>query len=361
MVIILTGTQSINKKFLARIVLASLNTFEYKGYTCDFTHSDIKIYDANKTLVYKLSSIAGGIIGQDEPTAVEITKDGELPDVNIGEDDGVEDLLHTAPDVIEYFLKLNKDIFEDGIKVSHYIDTFVSLDYEFGITDTPIFVKHPNTNLKHAHTFEDVVNGIKNSPLEVKVITGTFGSAFLDMIKEALPSEEIHVVNIIRNPSVSWLMNKKPETKWLREPNPHLTEFIDNERFYDALINAIEIGKRSDVSTIRFEDMMVSGKLSMTPDIEISVRDDYRASNQWISVYESAMNILMSDDEFAPFNAKALNYTFEQFYAPSEDLDEEELYGMPRDQMMAKAATHFPKNLFADLGYEPVDKVTILS
>ena len=360
MVIVLTGTQAINKKFLARILLASLNTFEYNGYTCDFTHADIKIYDSNKNLVYKLSTIEGGVINVESNTDNVDINDLSIDPVNIGEDDGVEDLLHTHPDVIEYFLKLNKEIFEDGIKHSHYVNTFESIDQEFGLTDTPKFVRYPETPLAHPHTFDDVLNNIKNSTLDVKVITGTFGNGFLDMIKAALPDEEFHIVSIIRNPSVSWLMNKKPDSKWLTDVNPHLTEFVDYERFYSSLINAIKINTRDDINVVRFEDIIASGKLTISPSIEIDLRSDYHAYNQWLSQYEGDIDILMSDEEFAPFNEKMLNYTFADFYNSTDDTDEESEYGVSRAELVDKISANFPMNIFKDLGYEPLTKAEIL-
>jgi len=360
MVIVLTGTQAINKKFLSRIILANLNTFEYKGYVCDFSHSDIKIHDGSGKLVYKLSSIEGGVIGVEE-TPVELTSTGELPAVNRGEDDGIEDLLHNDPEVVEYFLKLNKDIFEDGIKVNHFVNRFCSLDVDFDLIDTPSYMHAEEQNrLLHPHDFDDVLNNIKNFAYPVKVITGTFGSYFIDALKAALPDEEVHVVSIIRNPSVAWLMNKKPDTKWNSPTSPDLTEALDIERFYEAAINAVELAKRSDVKVVKFEDVLADGVLHISEGISIDVRDDYRGANKWISNYEANTDILMSEQEFAPFNDLFMDLTLAEYYVPSDDIDEEVKYGVDRPTLMAKIGKQFPKNLFNDLGYSPLSRDEIL-
>jgi hypothetical protein len=105
--------------------------------------------------------------------------------------------------------------------------------------------------------------------------------------------------------------------------------------------------------------MMASGELKIGNTV-VNIRDDYLAFNEWISNYESQMEILMSDEEFASFNDRATHYTFEDFYVEPDDIDEEVEYGMTREKLFEKASKHFPKNLFTDLGYTPLTKEEIL-
>lgn len=336
MVIVLTGMQSINKKFLARIVLGTLNTFEYEGYTADFTDPHFSIRDANGVVVYRPSS-------DTRP--------------------GIDTLFHTnskGASIVDYFNRLNTEIFEDIVKHNHFVSRFTSLDVDFGLTNIPRYLKeNGETKLLHPHGFLDVVNNIKNYPYETKVISGTFGIHFLNRLKAALPHEEIHIVNIIRNPSVSWLMNKKPASKWNSPGSPDLDEALDHERFFQTAIAASLLIKEPTVHTVRFEDMMASGELQIGNTV-INVRDDYCAFNEWINNYESDQEVLMSDEEFASFNDRATHYTFEDFYVEPDDLDEEDEYGMPRAELFERASKHFPKNLFSDLGYYPLTKEEIL-
>ena len=360
MVIVLTGMQAINKKFLARIILASLNKFEYKGYTCDFIDSNIKIYNANNELVYKLSSIEGGVVGVEQTEFDVDIQDLAPEEPNVGEDDGVEDLLHTHPEVIDYFLKINSEIFEDGIKYNHFVTTFCSLDIDFGLTDTPRYLKeNGETKLLHPHSYDDVIKNIKEFPYPVKVISGTFGDHFINKIKTDLPDEEVQVINIIRNPSASWLMNKKPESKWNSPGSPDLDEALDFERFFQTTLTSTIIQNTPGVTTIKFEELMKTGKL-VIGNTEIDIRDDYLAFNDWINNYESQIDILMPDEEFNSFNNLATNYTFEEFYNEPDDIDEEQEYGIPRTQLFETVSKHFPRNLFADLGYSPLTKEEIL-
>ncbi|MFZ9615191.1 MAG: hypothetical protein ACO3AG_00805 [Fluviibacter sp.] len=337
MVIVLTGMQAINKKFLARIILASINKFEHSGFTADFTSSNFSIYDQDGTEVYRVATDT---------------------------DAGIDTLIHShknGPSIIQYFDKLNTDVFEDIVKHSHFVNRFSSIAVDFGITNRPNYLKDNVTNkLLHPHGFIDVVELIKNYPYEHKVITGTVGAHFINRLKKALPNEEVHVVNIIRNPSASWLMNKKPESKWNSPGSPDLDEALDHERFFQSAIASAHLIGNPDVQTIRFEDMMHTGELKIG-DTVIKVRDDYRTSNYWISEYEANNNVLMSDEEFASFNDRALHYTFEDFYVEPDDADEEEVFGMPRAELLEKIAQHFPRNLFAELGYEPLTKEEILA
>ncbi len=336
MVIVLTGMQSINKKFLARILLGTLNKIEYNGYVADFTDSHFSIFDSNGVEVYRVAS-----------------------DTH----ESIDTLIHSDPNglsIIKHFDTLNTQIFEDMVKHSHFVNRFCSLDVDFGLTNMPRYLKQDGeTKLLHPHSFNDVVNNIKSYPYETKVITGTFGVHFLNRLKAALPDEEIHIVNIIRNPSVSWLMNKKPQSKWNSPGSPDLDEALDHERFFQSAITASLVMDMPGVTTVRFEDMMETGELTIG-DKTINVREDYRAFNHWINNYESEIDILMSDEEFASFNDRATHYTFEDFYVEPTDIDEELEYGMPRAELFEKASKHFPKNLFADLGYEPLTREEIL-
>ena len=334
MVILLTGMQTINKKVLSRIILSALNKFEYKGYTANFIRGDFTIYDSKGIAVYRPASDTD-----------------EGIDVLLANEEGME--------VMQYFSKMDKDIFEDSIKHNHYLHMFNSLDMDWGIGDTPMYIRETSLKIRHPHSFDDCVNNIKNSPLETKVITGTFGSYFINHLKSVL-DEEVLVVNLIRNPSVAWLMHKKPESKWQTEINPDLTEAGDYERFFGAALNSIELIKNPAVKTVRFEDVMHTGILPISDTISVDLREDYQLSNGWLNKFEVEQAVLMSDEEFAEFNPTALNYTFEDFYHPSEDIDEAEAFKMPLEEFRSKVAENFPKNLFELLGYEPLTKEEIL-
>jgi hypothetical protein len=155
-------------------------------------------------------------------------------------------------------------------------------------------------------------------------------------------------------------MNKKPDSKWLTEINPDLTEKIDYDRFFEAILNAIEIAKRDDVTTVRFEDMMRYGKLEFE-DIRIDTRSDFLSYNDYINRYENSIEVLMDDAEFAPFNDLVLNYTAEDFYQPrEEDIGDDELPNMTREEVMEILNKRFPVNMFEELGYDPVTRSEIL-
>jgi hypothetical protein len=104
---------------------------------------------------------------------------------------------------------------------------------------------------------------------------------------------------------------------------------------------------------------MKTGKIKFD-DIEIDVRDDFKSSNDWINTYEKSIEILMDDEEFKPFNDLLTNYTFEDFHEEDEYYDIEVIYKKPRAKIIEIARKPFPKNVFKELGYFPIDKETIL-
>ena len=52
MLIILSGVETIHKKFLARKIIAALNTFTVDGYTVDFSIEPFKVTDSTGKIVY---------------------------------------------------------------------------------------------------------------------------------------------------------------------------------------------------------------------------------------------------------------------------------------------------------------------
>lgn len=334
MVIVLTGMQSINKKLLARIIMAQLNKFEYKGYYADFTNPNFSIYDSKTNeCVFRLAN------------------NGDV---------GIDTLVNTDYSIVKYFLDINQKIFFDYINHNQFLNIFCSLDIDYGITSTPKYYINPVTELNYPHKFDDVIENIKKSTLDVKVIIGTFGKHFIDELKTALKGkEEVKVLNIIRNPSVSWIMNKKTDTNWISKDNPDFTEENDIKIFFESILNSIELKKYNDVYTIKFEDIMKNGKIELG-DSNIYVSDDFLGYNEYINKYEQNMEILMDDVEFATFNDKISNYILEDFYIPSDDVDEEKEFGMSRSEFISELGKHFPINIFEKLGYDPVDRKNII-
>lgn len=337
MVIVLTGMQSINKRFLTRIILSTFNKIEYAGYTGDFRDPHFSIFDKDGVEVYRVAS-------ENDP--------------------GIDTILHTDKNglnIVNHFDKLNTEIFEDIVKNNYFANKFCSLDVDFGLTNLPRYLKEnvPNT-LLHPSEFNDVVNCIKNYPFQTKVITGTFGTHFINRLKAALPNEDVHVINIIRNPSAAWLMNHNGKEKWETPNGDELDEATSAERFFQALLTSRFVMGIRGVNTVRFEDIINSGELKIGNKI-VTIRDDYLAGNGWITKYESKIENSVDDEFVDNFNKLALNYTFDDFYVAPTDVNEESEYGLTNDELRKRVSKNFPKNLFDELGYSPLSKEEILN
>lgn len=333
MIIVLTGMQAINKKFMARYIINELNSFEYKGFYGNFLNSDFEIYNADKELVYKpMSDTTSGC-------------------------DLLLSISSESFDIIDYFSKLNIQIFENDIKHNHFVDVFCSLEIDYNLSDVARFTIVDELVL-HPCKFEDVVNNIKNSTLQHKVITGTFGGIFLDKLKLEFPHEEIAVLNIIRNPSASYIFNKKPLSKWRAWPNPDVIPEIDDQRFYEAILNSIELAKRSDVITLRFEDMIKEKLIKISDNLSIPLPEHYYSFNNYITIGESISSILMPEYEFEGFNEKISNYTAEDWY--DEDESDLIIFKKSREEIIDLIKIRLPSNFFEELNYSPLTYYQVL-
>lgn len=329
MVIIITGMQAINKKFLARRILANFNKFSYKNFYADFTNSNFKIFNKEDELVLE---------------------------ANVEKNKLFTENVELGHEVLDYFKAIDEKIFELDIKHNHFVDVFYSLEVDYNLRKTPL-VEPKNHKLIHPHTFNDVLFNIRNAKVDTKVISGTFSNYFIDNLKRELPNEEIIVLNIIRNPSASFLMNKKPETKWLTEINPHLVEEIDYERFYTSSLNAIELMKRSDTLTLKFEDIIKNGSI-IIKDKVITLLEIDCAFNDYISNFEHEMEILMSEEEFESFNDYFDNYGPKEFLGEGQEPGE---YEISDSEILEILENEMPKGLFNSLGYEALTFNEILA
>ena len=323
MLIVITGMQSLNKKYLARSIIGNFNIFSYKGFTCKFFSSGFEIFDSEGNSIYKPNST-----------------------IDNGNDFLISNSNPLLLETLSYFSKINETIFGDDITKNNFSDVFCSLDVDYGLSNIPMFERFEH-KIHYPCTFEDVISNVKNSELDVKVITGTFGSAFLDKLKNSEIEDEIIILNFKRNPSVSWYFNTNPENR------------NDDSLFFDGMLNCIELSKRDDVKTINFEDVIKEKEIKISEEMILPLNSDYFAFNDWICEAERKISSTTSEMDLSIFNNKISNFKTEYYYTP--DPVDDAIFELSQSDILQKIEENLPKNLFNELEYLPLDINKILN
>ena len=312
MLIILSGVETIHKKFFARQILAALNTYQVDGYTVTFKDQVPTVIDAEGNIWYK--PVEG-----DQPAINKLLVDLD--------NDGVYDEAGNA--TFDKIQELNTRIFLDGVRDNHFSIMYNSLPYDFGVTDQLEF-EIPE-GFQNPHSYQDILNNYNNRESENFVISGSFGKGFIDKIRSDIGAENVTAVNIVRNPSVCKVLHEKSSEYY--EKNITYTKEFDDAKLSVSIVNAVSLVRANDVITLRFEDILVNGNFTLLGKV-ISAPAGYTPYNQWLTQWEYDEHVLLglcTPQELDEFN------TMYQHLASTLGQD-------PK----------FPENVFDMLNYEPL-------
>ena len=167
------------------------------------------------------------------------------------------------------------------------------------------------------------------------IIGGTFSQVFLEQIRN---DHHIEVLNIIRNPSVSYITGIEDLF-----PNDELPMGLDyvTPVTTSSAIDAITLSKLEYVTTVKFEDIIVNGQFEFMGKI-IKCPAVHNNYNGTITRYESVMlkKSVITSEMVDQFNERFSNFN-QSFVNCHND---------PR----------LPGNVFEELGYKPLTLEEIL-
>jgi hypothetical protein len=337
MLIILSGVETIHKKFLARKILAALNTFTVDGYSVDFNIEPFKVTDTSGKIVY---CMAHG----EQPATNELLVDLD--------NDGVIDPEGNA--TFDKIIDLNNKLLLDGGRDNHFYAVFIDLLYDFGITNVLDFSDTENAPaLRHPHNYASVLENYKNRLGTTHVITGIFSKGFIDRIKTDIGAENVIALNIIRNPSASTLLHKK-SSDFYADPGKELTVEQDLEKLQQSIINSVMLARSPDVITIKFEDIITAGKFTVN-GIDISLPVGYEKYNDYLTNWEKENVVpqnLVSAEEVEAMNQHLTTWGTNTFTAEKIDA----FNGLTGSSFTTSDITRLnvPQNIFNELGYTPL-------
>lgn len=305
MLIILTGSDSINKRLISRQIMAKCNEYKCNSYTLDFSMDDpfgIKDKDNNYIAVEKF----------------------------IEDNEENQKLFNTMEEMYKNFL-LHEE-------TNHYFDRFADIGYDLKIFNRPEHLDRSADNFPNKESFNEILFKYKKSKLKYFVITGSFSKTIINKFIFKLGKENVKVINFLRNPSVAYFLNKKPKKLFLKDKQ--YTESYDISRLNASILNSMILKDDENVQTIRFEDMIKSTLI--IDNIDVGLYIDYKNKNDFLTTYEFDVKkdqIEMSSDELKKFNK--LFSSFNVY----EDMSEEE-------KALCNKFDLENINVFERLGYE---------
>jgi hypothetical protein len=275
MLIILSGTESINKNFLAKKIFCEFNppfpltggytvkfdtNFESSENSKSFVAHPYEIFDSNGNTVYSKytgnNSVMYGEGGKISTEGVAIFKEAE---------------------------ELYDRLFLDLQETNGYNVIFTDLEYDLGFDTTCYDWDTKSQQHSFPHNYNDVLNKYKNKNYPVQVITGSFSKAFIDLIKKDIGDDNVKVYNIIRHPTVVTCLDEKSSIYY--EKNPKMNPNLNRAMTVKSVMNTYILSTYDEFTTIKFEDMTTTGYF-IVEGKKIELPEGYFDFNGFISVWE---------------------------------------------------------------------------
>jgi hypothetical protein len=312
MLIILSGVETIHKKFIATNVVGRLNTFVVDGYNVNFINHVFKITDLRTNEV--------------------VFSAGE---------DTIGSWLVDNNEVVANVVALQQTIFLEGLRDNHFRNIFVDILADYGIAE-PTFSNLGDEKLVQPHSYQDVIDNYNNRSYENFTITGSFSKVFVDRIRSELGAENVQVYNIVRHPSVSYLIQEK-SPEYYQKYTGLLDAEMDHQKLMLSLVNCASLMRDPTIVTLRFEDMIRTGSFVINGK-EVPVPEGYTIYNDWLTQWEFDNIVplnLVNETAMTAFNQKMTSWGMET--------------------ARTGEGSQLPSNIFELLGYTPMSHKQIIS
>ena len=333
MLIIVCGSEGIHKKFLARKVIAAVNNFKVENYSIDFNCYPFKVFDKNNNLVYQNTSRLSQKYSYSDKILFD---ENDLDPTVYGK--GINQLDQS---ISKQILQLENDLFLGGLK--YYRDIFANSELDYELFTSDVTTDFTDDNVELATAYIDLITSYRNSTLENFVVCGSFGKTYLQKIADEIGQENIKVLNITRNPSVSWCVHQKSDNYYELDKSQGLEgKQGDREKYLETTLASISIRELDFVDNLKFEDIIQTELTVLGKEVTLPL--GYNSFNQWLTEYEIIHLIpqgYANDSIIQEMNNNISNFTMTDNF--NIDID------IPKD-----ANDHFPKNFFDAQDYVPL-------
>jgi hypothetical protein len=173
---------------------------------------------------------------------------------------------------------------------NHYKMQFRNIFYDYGADLDRVF--------KEGGDYQKLLNSYYNRTHDNMIITGSFSKLLVEKITDDLKTESTFI-NITRHPSVSYVIDAG-------QPDPYGPYDTDlnvpmlKRRNISSFLNSVSLKNIDIVNTVKFEDMLTSGKLTIS-NTDIILSNDYKNYNS-VLTNEEYKKPVVNDKELLQFN-----------------------------------------------------------
>ena len=181
-----------------------------------------------------------------------------------------------------------------------------------------------------------LLTSYKNRENDNVIITGSFSKLFVEKIKADLGNNSTFI-NIIRHPSVTYVV----DAGQLDEYGPYDTDLnvpMLKRRNISSFLNSVTLKKLNDVVSIKFEDMITTGCLTIN-GVNVDISNDYKNYNGLLTQLETTPSIVNQAD------INIFNKTFQQLNSNIK----RSTFEVPD-----KIFEQLPEDIFSVLEYSPL-------
>jgi hypothetical protein len=354
--IVLSGVETINKKLISLLMFSTLNKKIVGDYESTYRNGFLQILKGEETVyspLYYTENYEELSEKLDETTGLFLSND-------LIKHDLIEKL---DQETLKIFLDYDFEL-QDIIVNNHHRNWFTSIEKDLGIRDYSEFELFDESwkeiDSKYVPrkviSYEELLNRYREKKYEYQIISGSFGKSFLEKIRGDLGEQNVFVLNIVRNPSSSFIINNKPEISYeqsLNQSDNRLTKKDDELVFIESYMNSIIIKDLPYVNTIKYEDILKTGHIDINGNI-IDLSEFYKKYNNYITVFDIKKIIsleLVNSTILNGYNMILQNLPLS--YVNSFNDNEE---GKPTidDDLTEEQFEKVPKNFFEPFGYSPL-------
>lgn len=377
MLTLLNGPRSIHLRSISRSILDTQKIWNFKDYTVKYRDGGFIVFDSNKNNVYC-----------NNPNLGKLNHDILMNCSN-------EEEFNEKSSIIDEINDFNFKI-EETIKNNHFIDSWPNTDqsFLFPVEYRELLDKLEEHNLDDTK-YEDILKTYYNNSSIDDIWTGRFSVSFIEKIRNRIGSENLTVINFVRNPSSCMFTNSlsySGNIKILEQNNIQPDEeFLNNLIAENPRINqenltifhSVLVSKLPGVINVSYEDYLKKGKFALN-GIDVPLPNFIKNYNNIISEYEFSIynSNLINQQKLNEFNEIFLNIKpeyvmiLQPFYdairfivdcfdpkkglsVPMDNSQEAEekfnhfVYELER-QISENITQVIPKNIFQELNYSPL-------
>lgn len=370
MITLITGPKTINLKKIARSVLDIEKTWSFKDYTVKYKDDKFVVFDVHKNNVFcnneDLGELNESILKNSDANSIQenIKFLEEIHYFNYDVNDILNNKNHfqvswPTMSIDNFFLGLNVN----GIKNLDDVTNLQNMNSDFGDLMTMNGNAFKNIVIENISDYEKILNSFKEDSTHA-IWTGIFSPSFIERVRNDLGSENVRVLNFIRNPSVCYFVSSYYEA-------PDITRKHNCDRYVlFSILNMMMVKNLPNVINIRYEDYLKNGKFSLM-EKDVPLRFELTNYNNIINQFEFSgyKEDSIDDDYMNDFNQNFQNFDLiKNLKTVFETEEGSEYYDVNKKYMYVlekylniEEFNKIPKNFFENLNYNPLNISQIIS